>query len=176
MSEFCNILKQLRQKKGITQKEIAKILGISQAAYSLYEKGGREPKYEMLEKIADFFNVSVGYLVSGQKNYIYYKNEKKINEFLDELIKKVKTQKERSELVTQLETLLSNQKTLEDEIYLYNKSSDTINEYLQELGEFLYYNPTHRTLFDSSMEVKKEDVDLAKAMLDRINGKDRKDE
>lgn len=71
MSEFCNVLKQLRQEKGITQKEIAKILGISQAAYSLYEKGQREPKYEMLEKIADFFNVSVGFLVSGQKDYIY---------------------------------------------------------------------------------------------------------
>lgn len=75
MGEFCNILKQLRQNKGITQKELSKILGISQAAYSLYEKGQREPRYEMLEKIADFFNVSVGYLVSGEKDCIYYKKD-----------------------------------------------------------------------------------------------------
>lgn len=83
MSEFCNVLKQLRQEKGITQKEISQFLGISQAAYSLYEKGQREPKYDMLEKIADFFNVSVGYLVSGKKDYIYYVGDYNPKEIYD---------------------------------------------------------------------------------------------
>lgn len=71
MSTFSDILKELRLKHGLTQKAVAEHLDISPAAYSLYEKGKREPKYETLEKIANLFNVSVGYLVSGQKDYIY---------------------------------------------------------------------------------------------------------
>lgn len=48
---------------------------------------------------------------------------------------------------------------------------DDIDDYLQELGEFLYYNPEHKQLFDCSMDVKPQDVPLAKEMLNRINGK-----
>lgn len=48
---------------------------------------------------------------------------------------------------------------------------DEIDDYAQELGEFLYYNPDHKQLFDASMEVKHNDVHLATEMLNRINGK-----
>lgn len=48
---------------------------------------------------------------------------------------------------------------------------DEIDDYMQEVGEFLYYNPTHKQLFDASMEVKQKDVSLATEMLNRINGK-----
>ena len=48
---------------------------------------------------------------------------------------------------------------------------DEIEDYLQELGEFLYYNTNHKVLFDSIMEVKTKDIELARQMLDRINGK-----
>ena len=47
---------------------------------------------------------------------------------------------------------------------------DEIDDYTQEIGEFLYYNPNHRVLFDSVMNVKPADVELAQQMLDRING------
>lgn len=49
--------------------------------------------------------------------------------------------------------------------------ADEIDDYTQEIGEFLYYNPEHKDLFDASMEVKPQDVKFAKEMLDRINGK-----
>ena len=45
------------------------------------------------------------------------------------------------------------------------------NNYLQELGEFLYHNPHHKELFDASMDIKEADVDLATEMLNRISGK-----
>lgn len=48
---------------------------------------------------------------------------------------------------------------------------DEIDDYTQELGKFLYYNPKHKVLFDASMEVQTEDIDFAKEFLDRINGK-----
>lgn len=67
MSEFSNTLRYLRESRGLIQKEVAEALGISPAAYSLYEKGQREPKLDMLEKIADFFMVSLDYLLTGKK-------------------------------------------------------------------------------------------------------------
>lgn len=46
-----------------------------------------------------------------------------------------------------------------------------LDNYVHELGEFLYYNPKHKVLFDATMEVEQKDINLAKALLDRINGK-----
>lgn len=63
MGSFPERLRFLRQKKGITQKEIADSLGIANSSYSLYEKGAREPNLEMLEKIANFFNVDMDFLL-----------------------------------------------------------------------------------------------------------------
>ena len=63
MSEYLKRLKELRTKKGNTQKEIADYLGITAAAYSLYERGSREPNMTMLNKIAKYYNVSPSYLL-----------------------------------------------------------------------------------------------------------------
>lgn len=57
-----NRIKDLRAEKGISQNELAKALGLTQQAISAYENGLREPDLETLQKIADFFNVSVDYL------------------------------------------------------------------------------------------------------------------
>lgn len=56
-------LQQIRKEKGKTQAEVAEILGISYQAYAHYEKGRREPAPEQLIKLANFFGVSVDYLV-----------------------------------------------------------------------------------------------------------------
>lgn len=65
MSEFHNVLKSLRQEDNLTQKELGKKLGLSGSAISMYERGEREPELEVLEIIADFFNVSIDYLHTG---------------------------------------------------------------------------------------------------------------
>ena len=57
-----NRIKEIRQEKKLSQKDLANKLNISQQAISLYEKGGREPKLETWQKLADFFGVSVPYL------------------------------------------------------------------------------------------------------------------
>lgn len=56
-------LKELRTKHGYTQNEIAKILGISRAAYTNIENGKREPDFDTLNKLCDIFNVSSDYLL-----------------------------------------------------------------------------------------------------------------
>lgn len=63
MTAFSDRLKILRLNKDITQKEIASELGVSPAAYSLWEKGEREPKFEIIEKLCSFFEVTTDYLM-----------------------------------------------------------------------------------------------------------------
>ena len=71
-----NRIKEIRQEKKLSQKDLAKKLNISQQAISLYEKGDREPKLETWQKLADFFGVSVPYLqgVSDIDDPNFYKN------------------------------------------------------------------------------------------------------
>ena len=56
------ILKKERTLKGLTQEELANHLNISISTVSMIEKDNRKPSYELLEKIADFFNVDIDYL------------------------------------------------------------------------------------------------------------------
>ena len=55
-------LKELQIAKGMTQNELAKVIGYSSLSYARYEKGEREPDISTLCKLADYFNVSVDYL------------------------------------------------------------------------------------------------------------------
>ena len=60
---FPERLKELRLEKGLTQKDIAEELGISQPAYLSWEKGKRKPSAETLEKFSNYFKVSLDYLM-----------------------------------------------------------------------------------------------------------------
>ena len=56
-------LKELRQGKNLTQKDLSKILQISASTIGMYEQGRREPDHETLTKLADFFDVPTDYLL-----------------------------------------------------------------------------------------------------------------
>ncbi|AFK85868.1 MULTISPECIES: helix-turn-helix domain-containing protein [Thermoanaerobacterium] len=60
---FSDRLKELRKEKNLTQEDLAKILEISRSTIAGYETERKEPDYETLKKIADFFNVSIDYLL-----------------------------------------------------------------------------------------------------------------
>ena len=70
MGDFNKILKILRTSKNVTQDELAKALNISRSAVGMYEKGDREPDYETLETIADYFNVSIDYLLGRESKTV----------------------------------------------------------------------------------------------------------
>ena len=56
-------LKELRAEKGATQKEVADFIGCSSLVYSRYEREEREPDIDTLCRLADFFGVTVDYIV-----------------------------------------------------------------------------------------------------------------
>ena len=61
--DFAQKLKILRNKKGLTQTELGKFFNLSKQTISSYENGGSSPDKEMLQLLADFFNVSTDYLL-----------------------------------------------------------------------------------------------------------------
>lgn len=56
-------LKEFRKSRKLNQQAVADVLNCSQAVYSRYESGDREPPLEVLIRLADFYNVSLDELV-----------------------------------------------------------------------------------------------------------------
>ena len=70
---FGSRIKELRTERGLTQREFADALSLGESTVSFYESDKREPDYETLNKIADFFAVSIDYLMgrTDQREFIY---------------------------------------------------------------------------------------------------------
>lgn len=58
-----NRLKELREDKDLYQKDIAKILNMSQTGYSQYETETNDIPTEILKKLADYYNTSIDYIL-----------------------------------------------------------------------------------------------------------------
>lgn len=61
-------LKKLRLEQNLTQKQVAQSLNITQQAYGQWETGKLNPKRETIQMFADFFNVSIDYLLGNTDN------------------------------------------------------------------------------------------------------------
>ena len=72
MANFADRLKELRKEKGVTQRQMADLLGIAERNYQRYETGVVDPTASTAVKIADFFEVSVDYLI-GRVNFWHNK-------------------------------------------------------------------------------------------------------
>jgi transcriptional regulator with XRE-family HTH domain len=75
MFNFGDVLKELRKKNNIPVDKLSKIFNVSKSSYYNWENGYRTPSNDMLRKIADFYNVSLDYLISydnlSQDEYFY---------------------------------------------------------------------------------------------------------
>lgn len=85
------MLRQLRKEKNLTQEEMAIQSGVARTTYAMYEQNNRQPDYETLQRIADFFDVSIDYLLGRNINKLNKNNEREydpiahLNEKFDEL-------------------------------------------------------------------------------------------
>ena len=59
-------IKEIRNRKGLTQAEVAAAIGVSPVVYSRYETGSRQPSVDVLVQMADIFGVTVDYLLGRQ--------------------------------------------------------------------------------------------------------------
>ncbi|MBQ7875579.1 MAG: helix-turn-helix domain-containing protein [Oscillospiraceae bacterium] len=66
MPEFNTVFKNLRRDHDMTQKELGQKLGLATSTIGMYERGEREPDFETLEKIANFFCVSMNALLGKE--------------------------------------------------------------------------------------------------------------
>jgi len=60
---FAERLTALRKSRNLLQKDVSDYLEVTRQAYSLLEKANRSPSFEILIALADYFNVSVDYLI-----------------------------------------------------------------------------------------------------------------
>lgn len=108
-NKFGDNLKKLRSEMGITQTELAKVIGVKPSTVGMYETGERQPNFEIEEKIADFFNVSLDYLRG--------KTEKKTPDNVKDAVNKILNgeiyhlnQRNQAFLMTYYQALLDTQK------------------------------------------------------------------
>lgn len=97
VSMFGGRLRALRKEEGITMKELGKIIGVSESAIGMYERGEREPDHAALNKIVDHFNVTTDYLLGrsdfrdytsqDQEAFIHFKNDPSLQRWFYELPK-----------------------------------------------------------------------------------------
>lgn len=69
-------LKEIRRQRNITQLKLALDLNISQNTISRYETGEREADYDTLIRIADYFGVSIDYLLERTDDPTFHKETK----------------------------------------------------------------------------------------------------
>lgn len=85
MAVFGELLAELRQDKGLTQKQLGKILSVSTGTISNYENGVHYPDLEKLVTLADYFQVSTDYLL-GRKGYSLSIQQVQSRQMRDELL------------------------------------------------------------------------------------------
>lgn len=117
MSEFAKIFKELRENSHLSQEELGKALNISRSAIGMYEQGRRVPDLDTLERIADYFNISISVLTGNAPDTEPYYTDPKV----------------------------------------------------RELTSFLKENKEYSVLFDSCRNVRPEDIEKVKDLLDIWN-------
>lgn len=93
------IFEQLLQKYGLTAYKVAKETGVTQSTLSDWKNGRSKPKTENLKKIADFFGVTLDYLMTGEKKpshqeiTLTVKDDRDIETDIDIVLKKLRNGK-----------------------------------------------------------------------------------
>jgi transcriptional regulator with XRE-family HTH domain len=71
----------LRKGKNLTQQDIAEAIGVTRPAYTAYESGSRKPEYDTLNKIADYYGVSIDFLLG--RTSVPYMEGKQVGAVMD---------------------------------------------------------------------------------------------
>ena len=79
-------LKILREQKGVKQSDVSKHLGIDRSTYAKYESGASEPNLEMINMMAEYYGVSLNYILTGKNEKTpLVNNDPELTAYLEEL-------------------------------------------------------------------------------------------
>lgn len=91
MSEnFKENLQAARERKGMTQKEVAEKIGVAKSTYSLYESGNREPNVQTIKRISDLLGASADELLGIDDSQITIAAHFDGNEYTAEELEKIR--------------------------------------------------------------------------------------
>lgn len=117
-----NRIKELRQKQNLTLKELSSRTGISDVNLSRYERGSVQPREQMWKKLADYFDVSIGYLQGTVSEE--HEAESLINDFEKVYLSKAQ------ETLSQIE----NARLRVSKLSVNNENHEEINHIVKELN------------------------------------------
>ena len=111
MNTFGNKLKELMQETKTTQRELAKSLGVERGSISNWVTGKRTPDAYMMTQIAEYFNVTVDFLLKGNNDKNLKNVEKDIQEIRELYVKYSKLDSNNKVLIdAMIMTMLEKQK------------------------------------------------------------------
>ncbi len=96
ISLFVKRLRQLREDRGLKQKDIAKLLNITTSAYGYYEQGKRNLDMNTLKTLSDYYNVSTDYMLGRTDIPVpieTFLQDKQVDEKLNDLIEEISNSK-----------------------------------------------------------------------------------
>lgn len=191
-----NRLKELRQEKKLSQKEIADLLEVSEKTISRWEKGENVIKSDKAQQLADYFGVSVGNLLGYEDNFIETVKELSQKDGSDEAFLKafrayyeLKMADGTENLLTLkgedflnkyreeiLKDLVPNIKKLsKEEIKNYLSDEKLLNEAEQQLNDFLFtlgtLNPQEVQLLVNFIFLSEEDKQIVLNLLKSLSDK-----
>lgn len=158
-----NRIRELRKEKGLSQRELAKRVGVSFQSISFYENGKRTPKPEIWIKLANFFKVSVSYIqgVSNIQDPQTFKNFESFANSFDN----------QSDVPIKEFIAFRRERNLK---ILYTMFNELIEENLYTPDEVKHYKKILNSIDDYKMFQINSDLSLFFTMiLDGINGDER---
>ena len=192
-----NRLKELRQKKGDTQEEVAKAMGVTRRGYQKWENEESQIKPDKAQQLAEYFEVSVGHLLGYEDNFIETVRELSQKDGSDEAFFKafrayyeLKIADGRENLLTLkdedflnkyreeiLKNLIPNIKKLsKQEIEKYLSDEKLLNEAKQKLNDFLFtigtLNPQETQLLVDFISLSHKDKQIVLNILRSLNQKE----
>ena len=139
ISGFAERLIELRENKGKKRQEVADDINISRASLEYYEKGKRNPDIEILEILADYYNVTCDYLIKGVKTENVSINE--VTGLSDKAIDNLKLYQQLKKSMLRRFSYFKNRSTNENDTKYSQKVKNTfdidiISYFIEHINEY----------------------------------------
>lgn len=122
------IFESLLLENGVKSATVAKETGIAKSTFSDWKKGKSSPKQDKLKKIADYFGVSVEYLMTGKEPTLDYLYTDENAEFLIDVTRKAKDSKFIEQMKKYMSLINEDKKSVDDIIdFMYEKEKKEEN-------------------------------------------------